>query len=772
MKSIFSNHSFGVVTKFVAALFVAAAFCLPNQLLAQPSDHAHLHGTVLDDAGYPLIGATVRWVDGPGTTTDVDGKFHLDPEPDAELIAISYIGFATLLVQTDTAKLPIQVVLLESDNKLETVEVKARDKGTYVSTLSGRNVESLTGKELRKAPCCSLGESFENSPVVDLSYGDPLTGRREIKMLGLRGNYSLMTIEKRPAFTGLATPYAFDMIPGTWVSGIQIGKGAGSLESSAAGLNGQINTELQKPNTDAPLFINLFAGNQGRGEANVHLNRQLNETLSAGLYLHGSLMENDHDHDFDRFKDMPDRRTQSALFRLLRNGGDAPWEGQFNVYVSRDKREGGQQDVHDHGQANLDPYLINQNNDHVEVFGKTGYFGFKKAHQSVGLIYSGTYHKLDNLYGRTRHLGEQRSFYGNALYHTRISNDDHKLALGLSGQYDKIEETLGDRNYGRTENTVGAHAEYTFSWEQFDAGRPYRAFTLIAGLRADHHNLGGVQISPRLNLKYNPAENTAIRLSAGRGWRSPNILVENLNFLPSSRTVRLSDPVIDAANPGFIGLESAWNFGVNFTHNFDLGGREGSFVVDFFRTQFENQIVLDVEQDKDNLFLYQLDGQSFSNGAMASLSYEIFPLIDVKVAYKYTDVQTEYATNGLRQAPLTPRHRALATLDYDGPRFRANLNYQWTGTQRLPDHDFIPETIAFPHPQIAPSFGLLNTQITYVANSKSEFYAGAENITNVTQRNAIIGDWEPFDGGYFDASQVYQPLFQRRFFVGWRYTLR
>ena len=139
--------------------------------------------------------------------------------------------------------------------------------------LSGRNVESLTSKELRKAPCCSLAESFENSPVVDLSYGDPLTGRREIKMLGLKGNYTLMTLEKRPAFTGLATPYAFDMIPGTWVSGIQIGKGAGSLESSAAGLNGQINTELQKPMDDAPVFINLFGGSQGRGEANVHLNR-------------------------------------------------------------------------------------------------------------------------------------------------------------------------------------------------------------------------------------------------------------------------------------------------------------------------------------------------------------------------------------------------------------------------------------------------------------------------------------------------------------------
>ncbi|PHI19046.1 hypothetical protein CEQ90_14825 [Lewinellaceae bacterium SD302] len=749
-------------------LSLAAICILPLSLFAQE----HPHGKVLDDAGYPLIGATVRWVDGEGSVTDIDGVFKLETaRPEAGVIAFSYIGFATLLVKTDTVEFPLSVTLIEDSQNLDAVEVTARDKGSFVSTLADRNVESLTSTELRKAPCCSLGESFENSPTVDLSYGDPLTGRREIRVLGLKGNYTLLTMEKRPMFTGLATPYAFDMIPGTWVNGIQIGKGSGSVASSAAGLNGQINTELQKPMDDSPLFINLFAGTQGRLEANVHLNRQLSESLYGGLYLHGSLLENDHDHDFDRFKDMPDRRTRSALFRLFRANPNDKWVGQWNLYVSRDQREGGQQDVHDHGQSTLAPYLINQLNDHVEFFGKTGYFGFAKPHQSIGFIYSGSYHKLNNLYGREQHLGEQRSAYLNAMYQTRIVNDDHQLELGLTGQFDNIQEQLSDRSYDRNERTIGASGEYTYSWEQFDPEEPFRAFTAIASMRVDHHNIAGVQASPRASLKYNPSEKTALRVSAGRGWRSPNVLVENLNYLPTSRTIRLPDATIDAANPGFVGIESAWTYGLNLTQNFTLGAREGSIVVDFFRTDFQDQIVLDVEQDKDNLFFYQLDGRSFSKGAMLSLSYEILPKIDLRAAYKYTEVKTEYATNGLRQTPLTPKHRALASLDYDGNRFRFNLNYQWTGTQRLPDHDFISESIVFPHPQTAPEFGLVNTQLTYVANAKSEFYAGVENLTNVTQRNPIIGDWEPFDGDYFDASQVYQPLFERRFFLGWRFSL-
>ncbi|MEM9527858.1 MAG: TonB-dependent receptor, partial [Bacteroidota bacterium] len=224
-------------------------------------------------------------------------------------------------------------------------------------------------------------------------------------------------------------------------------------------------------------------------------------------------------------------------------------------------------------------------------------------------------------------------------------------------------------------------------------------------------------------------------------------------------------------NPGFLGLETAWNYGFNLTHNLTVGGRELQLVFDLFRTEFQQQIIVDAEQDLGSLRLYQLDGPSRANNLMISANYEILPLIDVKLAYKYNDVQQTYATNGLREVPLTPRHRGLATIGYDGARIKAHLNYQWVGQQRLIDFDQIPEDVFLPHPQRAPSFGLLNAQITYVANSHTEYYFGGENLTDRTQRDAIIGAWEPFDGGYFDASQVYQPIFGLRLYAGVRWTL-
>lgn len=730
-------------------------------------------GSVFDTDDYPMVGATVRWRDGGGTTVDADGHFRLEPQGGRTVFEVSYLGFVSRQLATDTLPDPLRIVLEDASSTLGEVLVTDRDAGATGSLTNAHNVERIGEKELRKAPCCSLAESFENSPVVDLSYGDPLTGRREIQLLGLRGNYTQLTLEKRPLLDGLASPYALDLIPGPWVKSIQIGKGAGSLESGAQGMTGEINTELVRPPLGPELFVNAFAGSPGRGELNVNTNHRVGKSLWLGASGHGSFTENDHDHDSDRFKDMPDRQTGVGLLRLFRQGSDN-WEGQWNVLGVRDQRTAGQTDVHDHGQDVLDPYEIVQDNRRLEVWGKTGYYGFRKPHQSVGLIYSASRHELNNLYGRKIHRGEQNSVYFNGLYHTRIGNDDHQLALGATFRTDDFNETLSGIDFGRGERTLGATGEYTFNWEESRQGADYRAVTAIFGLRVDEHNLGGTQVSPRLNVKYNPNERTALRVSAGRGWRSPNLLVDNLRYLPGSRRVTLplrTDGLGDHPDPGFLGLETAWNYGLNLTRDFQLAGRDGQLILDLFRTEFTNQVIVDAEQNIDNLFVYMLDGPSRANSLLASFNYELLPLIDVKLAYKYNDVKQTYATNGLRDVPLTPRHRALATVGYDGPRIKAHLNYHWTGEQRLIDLDDIPEEVFVPHPQTTPAFGIFGVNLTYVVNARTQLYGGGENLTNLTQRNAVIGAWEPFDGAYFDASQVYQPLFGRWFYVGVRYTV-
>ncbi len=728
------------------------------------SAHAQLSGTVTDDTGFPLSGATVKWDGDGGTVTDIDGRFTLAEAAGNHRFTVSYLGFVSQEFHyyevADSGMLT--VILLEGGTDLAGIEVTARDRGSRTAVNSLFNDELLSAKELKKAPCCALSESFENSPVVDLAYGDPLTGRREIQMLGLRGTYTLLTLENRPFMSGLASPYALDIIPGPWVSGIQIGKGAGALTNGAGGLTGNINSELRKPDAEEPLYVNIFGSSQGRGEANVGLNGRFNEKLTAGLLLHGSLTDNGHDFDGDGFQDMPGRETGVALGRLFYRSENLA--AQWNVLGSRDRRSA--------GQLGLDPYRIDQANDHLELFGKVGLLNLGRDHRSLGIVYSAAFHQLDNRYGNRLHRGEQQTYFLNAIYQTELWDERHGLTLGASGQQDLIDESFsqeGKTDFDRNERVLGAYGEYTFQSAAPVADRPGLRWTVVAGLRLDHHSLGGVQASPRLHLRLNPDAVTALRLSAGRGWRSPNVLVENLNWLPGSRQV--VSPTPDAANPGFAGLETAWNFGASLTRQLQIGQREGEFVVDFYRTAFTNQIVVDAEGDLSTLNLYQLGGQSFANGAMVTLDVEVAPRIDAKIAYKYSDVRTSYRERGLRELPLVPTHRALATLGYDGRRIKAHLNYQWVGEQRLIDFDRLPASVNLVHPQRAPAFGLLNAQVTCIANARLEVYGGGENLTQVRQRNAIIGAEAPFEGEYFDASQVYQPLVGRRFYLGLRYTI-
>src|SRR5690606_4511905 len=150
------------------------------------------------------------------------------------------------------------------------------------------NQITLNEKELQKAACCNLSESFETEGSVDVMYRDGVTGAKEIQMLGLSGTYTQMLRETIPSLRGLAVGYGLAYIPGTWIESIQISKGAGSVVNGYESMTGQINLELRKPEPDEPsLFLNLYGNHLGRAEANLHLSKRFNEKVGSLLLLHG-----------------------------------------------------------------------------------------------------------------------------------------------------------------------------------------------------------------------------------------------------------------------------------------------------------------------------------------------------------------------------------------------------------------------------------------------------------------------------------------------------
>ncbi len=734
---------------------------LPFALFGQPGSDRFLYGNIFNEAGEDLVGATVQWEGTDiGTFTDERGNFQLPAMDTVANILIQYVGIEPMTVEILPAEdnVYIQVTQVSS---LTAVEVTEHRGDIYTSTLQTVNMESISSCELKKAACCNLAESFETSGSVDVMRQDAVTSASEVQMLGLRGIYSQLLLEKRPAYVGLGSPLSLEYIPGTWVESIQVSKGTSTVQNGPQAMTGQINIELVKPNKDKPLFVNLFSSTTGRGEVNLHLNRQWNPSFSSGLLLHGSTTQGEFDRNDDTFLDQPLKKTATGLWRNVYQGDNL--FSQFNVQVLSDRRSSGQRmpGTTDSPDA---PYLIDQANDRAEVYGKLGFLGFDKPMTSMALIYGGSLHRSDNTFGRTRYEGLQRSFYANLLYASFFRTTDHQVNFGASFQYDDYEETLNDQDFSHREQMPGIFGEYAYTGSKLG---------IIAGLRADHLAITGPRggqaeqaktfLTPRLNLKYNFSDDHILRLSLGRGVRTAQLLPENLAVLASNRTVELR---------GDLRVEDAWNAGLNLTRNFRLADRSANLVVDLYRTNFRNQIVMDMESAHGKVLFYNLDGRSYANSLLVLTGWSPFDGFDLKLAYKWNDVRVTYFGD-LRQRPMTAAHRGLLTMNYETPseRWMFNTNVQFTGRQRFVHADHLPAN--FPDKAafegFSPAYTIFNAQVTRRFRIW-ELYIGGENLSDVRQEQAII-DWRNPFGEYFDAMQVWGPLVGIRGYAGIRMWL-
>ena len=73
----------------------------------------------------------------------------------------------------------------ESDAKqIEGVKLTREKEATAISKKEAGLIFNISSKELLKAACCNLSESFETNATVDVSFSNAVTGTKQLKMLG------------------------------------------------------------------------------------------------------------------------------------------------------------------------------------------------------------------------------------------------------------------------------------------------------------------------------------------------------------------------------------------------------------------------------------------------------------------------------------------------------------------------------------------------------------------------------------------------------------
>ena len=733
--------------------------------------------------------ANVWWVEGKSSVeADEDGQFTIKSvKGDNITLIAAYVGYAQdtiKLFENGVNLLPNSEVVfnLAPANELESVFVTGRQEANYLSKTASIKTEVISAAGLCKMACCSLAESFESSASVSVGYSDAVTGAKQIKLLGLSGSYTQMLDETRPVMRGLASPFGLSYIPGQWLESIQIAKGPSSVVNGLEAITGQINVEHRKPTAENPLFINLFTNSNLRTEGNVASSLQLNDKWSTVLMGHFSKDNKVHDGNGDSFRDDP--LTQQVNFdnRWLYFHPDGV-QVRFGAKFVNDSRIGGHVDYRE-GMNERDNMTFGEAYDagiwgnEIHNSGVSGFFKLgvplnEDQSRNIAIVADYSYYDMKSSYGIKDFGGYQNMGFFNAMYHEDI-NENHKYTLGLSGRLDDVHSSYADfagaagvyswtsdadrKEFNTNDKVIGAYGEYTYSLDE--------KVSIVAGVRADYSSLWGWQVAPRASFKYSFTDETVVRLTGGRGFRTPYIITDNLGVMSSGRGLRISEN---------IQAEDAWTFGGNFTQYFRIGDRDNNyFSFDYFRTGFNHKVVYDWDSGMADGMVDIYDfteatkghNRAYTDTYQVDLSVEPIERFTAIATFRYSNAMISMKNQGLVEAPMTSRYKAVLNLQYAMPmnKWMFDFTAQLNGPCKLPAQ--LKNMTGKSHSEVYP---MMFAQITKKF-SAVDVYVGVENITNYTQDNPILNAERPYSKD-FNASMVWGPLMGRMFYIGMRYTM-
>ena len=681
----------------------------------------------------------------------------------------------------------------ERADSLDAAVFVSNQAGNYLSKIKAVRTEVISAAGLCKMACCNLAESFENSASVTVGFSDAVTGARQIRLLGLSGVYTQMLDENRPVMRGLSAPFGLSYVPGQWLESIQIAKGASSVINGVESMTGQINMEHRKPTDEKPLFLNAAVMSDTKVDFNIASSLQMGYKWSTILLGHVSGNIEPHDMNNDSFLDDPKMLQLNFANRWLYQA-DNGTQIRFGVRALQDNRLGGQMLKGADGEHvfyDKDTYTDGVlNNDAINPWGSdilnrslNGYFKIgvplnEENTQNIAFVGDYSYQDMDAYFGSTKYIAGQHSAFGNLLYQN-VVNDAHKFTVGASATFDRYDENFhrlvalqNVSDNGVTDMMVGGFfGEYTFH-----AGE---TFSAIVGLREDFYKKTGDKVaarfSPRINLKYMPVEEVVLRANGGRGVRYSTPLIDNIGVFSTGK-------VFAGAYNEHI-LEDAWTFGGNATYYLPFGASSNTYIsVDYFRTQFTQQMVVDYEHYANTIDFYALDGnRSFTDNYQLDFSVDPVERFNITATFRYTNAKIELEGQGLVEKPMTSRFKGVLNLQY-----ATNLNkwiFDFTASvngscrvynfmENLKDAD---GNLLYKEGR-TPVYPLLYAQVTRRFKGW-DVYLGAENLTNFTQKDVILGAVTGPDGYInprqpsFDASCIWGPLMGIKAHIGFRFTL-
>lgn len=660
--------------------------------------------------------------------------------------------------------------------KLDEVTVRSRSEG--LQRLGGaENGMQIGQDELFRAACCNLGESFVANPSVDVGFTDAAVGARQIKLLGLSGQYVQLLVEGLPLGAGAMMPYRLDYVPGAWMRSIQLSKGAASVKNGFAGITGQIDVEYLKPDEDPGVVLNLYGDAMLRGEGNLVANVHLNSHLSTELLASGVADAMVHDDNGDGWAD-----RASALRYALGNR----WKyrkGRYMMHAGvgylNERRQGGETaDGMEHASYGLPlaAYGLGlkegENRYGVETHTESGTAYMKHAlllnrehNTNLALMSTATGYRFGSTFGHKGYDAEALET-STQLMLEHDFDSAQSLSTGVSLNSERLSQTVagiadaGAREVG--EVVPGVYAQYTYKLG-------YR-LTAMAGVRGDwmsddlaSRGLQGatLHVTPRMHVKWMATDWLTLRASAGKGYRTPRALAENHYLAASGRSLKID---------GDLRREEAWNMGMSAAFYLPLGERTVTLGAEYYYTHFLEQMVVDMDTDPTEIRIGNLEGLSYSHTLQLDASCDISDELTTMLALRMNDVKCTYGGK-LMEKPLTSRYKGLATVSWKPMMalWQVDVTLQLNGDGRMPAAYRLADGSPSWDYDRYPAYVQLNAQVTREFRHLS-IYVGGENLTNYKQNVTVVNAADPWSDT-FDPTVVWGPVTGLMLYAGIRMHL-
>ena len=619
---------------------------------------------------------------------------------------------------------------------LEAVRIKSH-KRANLSRIGGvENGVNMREGELFRAACCNLGESFVNSASVDVNYNDAAVGTRQIKLLGLSGQYVQMLEEGLPSSLGASMPYSLGYVPGAWMKSISVSKGASSVKNGPQSITGQINVEYLKPEADTNLMLNIYGDSRLKGEINSAKGFMLNKYLSTIVLVHAEHDFSHHDDDGDNWHDSP------AISQLHVQNRWKYAKGRYILHAGggylQERRTGGQMAM----VAN--PYEVQLDASRAEAYMKHAWLLNQEHNTNIALLANGHRYAMEGIFGNKSYSNNNLSFSSRLVLEHDFDHDNN-ISTGLSLSGEEMDERLQGVAPTLSEYTIrelvpGAYVQYTYT--------PTHKVTAMAGLRADYSSLyQRAFLTPRIHAKWVVSDWLTLRASTGKGYRTPFAIAEHHYLLASGRTL-----VADSVLP----QEEAWNSGVSLDFYLPIGKKKLRIDAEYYYTDFSHQAVVDYDSDHTKIIISDLEGISFSHTAQIDVSCEFSDEFNILAAFRYNHVLCSYGGE-LMEKPLQSRYKGLVTLNWT-PKMKLwqiDVTLAMNGGGRMPKAYTLADGSASWESEF-PAYPQLSAQVTREFRHFS-VYIGGENLTNYRQVNPIINAGNPWSPD-FEPTLIWGPV--------------